>query len=137
MDTKNSKQNFLNLVERERACTDRTGNDFSFITFNINKFIKNGGEKNDLRDLLKKNIRDYDNVGFLEKNCFTMLFPQTSGEEVRKVAHRFCNAVIPENLNPTSTVFTYPSREDPEKQVAAQHASAETSGTIPHMKAWA
>ncbi len=64
MGTIYSKQEFLDIVERERARTDRMGNYFSIITFNLNK-LKNEGVEKALGDLFLKNTRDYDDIGFL------------------------------------------------------------------------
>ena len=50
MGTIYSKQEFLDIVERERARTDRMGNYFSIITFNLNK-LKNEGVEKALGDL--------------------------------------------------------------------------------------
>ena len=136
MGTIYSKQEFLDIVERERARTDRMGNYFSIITFNLNK-LKNEGVEKALGDLFLKNTRDYDDIGFLEKNCFAMLSPQTSYEQAHTVAHRFCSAIIPVNLSPTSAVFTYPSPGVPGRQKDAQHTAPEASKTIPDLTAWA
>jgi lipopolysaccharide/colanic/teichoic acid biosynthesis glycosyltransferase len=108
MDTICSKQEFLNIVERERARTDRTGNDFSIITFNINKVKHAACGENALGDLLMKNTRRSDDIGCVEKNSYAILFPHTSFEKAQKLANRFCSTIIPENLNPQATVFTYP-----------------------------
>ncbi len=108
MDIIYTKLKFLNIVERERARTYRTGNYFSIITFNINTLKKNEAGEKTFGDLLVKNTRNYDDIGILEKNCFAILLPETSCEQAHKVADRLCSTVIPESLNPTSTVITSP-----------------------------
>jgi lipopolysaccharide/colanic/teichoic acid biosynthesis glycosyltransferase len=132
-----SKQKFLDIVEHERARSDRTGDCFSVITFHISTLNKHESEKTAFGDLFIKNTRRYDDIGFLENNCFAILSPRISCEQAHKVAHRFCSAIIPENLNPTSTVFTYPSTGESGKQDDAQHTAADASKTISHMAAWA
>ncbi len=137
MDIIYTKLKFLNIVERERARTYRTGNDFSIITFNIHTLKKNEAEKKTFGDLLVKNTRDYDDIGILEKNCFAILLPETSCEQAHKVADRLCSAITPENLNPTSAVITSQFHEEHGSQEGAQHTATETSITIPHLTAWA
>ena len=137
MGTIYSKQEFLGIIERERARADRMGGWFSVVTFTTNTLKKNEGEKRILCELLIRNTRDYDDIGFIEKNCFAILFPRASYEQAHKVAHRFCSAIIPENPGATSAVFTYPSQGESGRQKDAQHTAAEASKTISDLTAWA
>jgi len=137
MDTIYSKQTFLSIIECERARADRIGGYFSVVTFTINALKKSGGEKKILYDLLVKNTRGYDDFGFIKKNCFAILLPQASYAQAHKVAQRFCSAIIPENLNPTAGVFTYPTPVEPGRQKDAQHTADAGSSTLFHMTAGA
>ncbi len=133
MDTIYSKQEFITIVERERARADRMGGCFSVVIFTMNKLKKNEGEKRNLCELFIRNTRDYDDIGFIAKHCFAILLPETSSEQAHKVAHKFCSAMIPENLTPTASVFTYPSAVEHGRKEQARHAAVEGSGTILHI----
>ena len=137
MDTIYSKQKFLNIVERERALADRMGGCFTVVTFIMNTLKKNEGEKRNLCDLFIRNTRGYDDIGFIEKHCFAILLPETSSEQAHRVAQRFTRTIIPETLNPTAAVFTYPSAVEHGRKEHAQHTAAEDPSTVLHMTAGA
>jgi lipopolysaccharide/colanic/teichoic acid biosynthesis glycosyltransferase len=137
MDTIYSKQEFISLVERERSRADRMGGCFSVVTFTMHKLKKNEGEKRNLCDLFIRNIRDYDYIGFIEMHCFAILCPDTSSEQAHRVARRFTHAIIPENLMPIASVFSYPSPGTTGRRKDAQHTAAEGAESIPPMTAWA
>jgi hypothetical protein len=77
----------------------------------MNTLNKQESDEHAIGELFIKNTRGYDDIGFLEKNCFGILCLQISYEQAHKVAYRLCRSVIPANQNPTFTVFTYPSPE--------------------------
>jgi lipopolysaccharide/colanic/teichoic acid biosynthesis glycosyltransferase len=100
------------MLERERARTDRSGNEFSIILFNIVNSDKQHLNIKALGYLIRKRIRVYDDIGWFEKNKLGILLPETGFDQARKLAQQIGRDIIPRSYDSDYVVLTYPTHWD-------------------------
>lgn len=112
METIYATKDFLRILERERARTDRSGDAFSIILFNIVNSDKHDLNIKALGYLIRKRIRVYDDIGWFEKNRLGILLPDTGFDQAKKLAQQIGNSIIPKSYDSNYVVLTYPTHWD-------------------------
>jgi lipopolysaccharide/colanic/teichoic acid biosynthesis glycosyltransferase len=98
------------ILERERARTERTGREFSFVVFDADGGdASNGDGLRRLADLLQRRIRVTDVVGRYEEKSLGVVLPATTAEGAWKFAEDVCKGIPATLPPPRITVYTYPS----------------------------
>lgn len=104
-----SKKEFTAILNRERARSDRTGQVFSIIIFELEVLngLKNVIEV--LDHLIRQRIRSCDEIGWVGEMRLGTLLPGTSKEGAQKLADDFCDSVFPGKFQAKYIILTYPS----------------------------
>ena len=138
MHTINSKKDFYTNVERERARSDRTGDDFSIIIFNLKKV----SPRSDLSiqaiaDSIGEKIHCYDDIGWFGKNKLGVLLPQTNYEDAKKLATTISDSVINGKLTCEHSILTYPFHWVNPLKSKKEEISARDRSNFSSLDAWA
>ncbi len=107
-----SVEEFREILQRERARTDRTGREFSLVGFDIEcSFNPNDVDAmaQSLVRLLKPRVRTTDEVGWFDKHRIGVVLPDTPTQGAWKLAKGVCQAISANAKPPFCTVYTYPS----------------------------
>jgi GGDEF domain-containing protein len=63
---------------------------------------------NSFAEALRKRIRCYDEIGFIEENRLAVLLPETPLEEAHKLAESLCHTVLPRQRDVRYELYSYP-----------------------------
>ena len=120
-----SPRDFHAAIERERARSDRTGDRFSLVLFNISDIPADGAVAPVLVRALTRHTRSIDQVGWLDTRHIGVVMPSTSPDGAMKLADDIVQRIVLEIDPPTFKVLTYPSRWTTElKDLSADDPSA-------------
>ncbi len=107
-----SKEQFERLLERERARSDRTGELFSLIVFQLGKTSDDQQTLLHLAQILKRRLRLTDDAGRLDRLQIGVFLPDTPASGAWTVADDVC-VCVPAGLPlPDCHVYCYPSTPD-------------------------
>ena len=104
-----SKEEFVKIIENERARADRNNHYFSLILFDIASI---GIEKVAIERLIEsisRRIRKIDNVGWYDNQHIGVILPYTSDHGARKFAALICYALEVSDATSICNIYTYPS----------------------------
>ena len=103
-----SKEEFKNIIEKERARADRNNHILSLVIFDMGA----SGPKNSTTIQLIENIwgriRFIDEVGWYNNQRIGMILPYTSNKGATKLAENICESLNESIPKPVCTVYTYP-----------------------------
>jgi lipopolysaccharide/colanic/teichoic acid biosynthesis glycosyltransferase len=99
---------FRRLLERERARSDRTGDQFSLLVFEARDADLRQATFRRLALILRDRLRMTDDAGWLDGERIGTLLPCTPAEGAWKVADDVCLRFGLEELPPLCTVYVYP-----------------------------
>ena len=97
------------ILERERARADRSGQEFSFVVFEIGETDLNDDHLSDLISILADRLRSTDEVGWFNKSQIGLVLPYTPVVGARKFANEICRVFSKISSPPTFTIYLYPS----------------------------
>jgi len=106
-------ETLLNILERERARSDRTGNEFSCIVFRAD----GGAGESDasmrrLAHILVNTVRIGDAIGWIAGGNLAAVLPSVSAEGAMRFADRVAHKFGPDGTPLLRTVHTYPYWKD-------------------------
>lgn len=96
------------LLQEERARSNRSRNEFSFVLFNMKPF--SGDEKTASRfiHILLERIRAIDKAGWLDRDSIGIVLPATSSNGARILAEDILHLQSRPDLPVEYTIYTYP-----------------------------
>jgi len=100
---------FRNILERERARADRTGDEFSLVTFFPQEHESDRVAVARLVKILKRRLRSTDEIGWLDKRHVGVVLPGTPARGAWKVADDVCQCLPGNAPAPLVSVYCYPS----------------------------
>jgi lipopolysaccharide/colanic/teichoic acid biosynthesis glycosyltransferase len=106
-------ETLLNILERERARSDRTGNAFSCVVFRAD----GGAGKSDasmrrLAQILVNTVRIGDAIGWIAGGNLAAVLPSVSAEGAGRFADRVAQKFGQDGSELLRTIHTYPHRKD-------------------------
>lgn len=104
-----SMERFRDILERERARSDRNGHQFSLVVFNVGNPEPDSTQVRHLVHVLTNRIRLTDEAGWLDNQHIGVLLPDTSATGAWRLADDVCKTFTADNSSPECTVYTYPS----------------------------
>jgi lipopolysaccharide/colanic/teichoic acid biosynthesis glycosyltransferase len=105
-----SEDAFRQILERERARTDRYGGVFSLLVFGIGNQNGNLPKKKSIAEIIINRIRPTDDVGWFEKYTLGVALPGTAHEGAIKLADDICQKILARKQTvPSFEVYTYPN----------------------------
>jgi lipopolysaccharide/colanic/teichoic acid biosynthesis glycosyltransferase len=105
-----SSNTLRRILERERARTDRTGQEFSLVVFDPGgRDARDTAGMRRLADLLARRIRATDALGLFDEKSLGVVLPATPAEGAWKFANDVCLEIPAAGLPPRCTVYTYPT----------------------------
>jgi len=117
---------FHHMLERERARTDRTGDEFSLLTFGMRSWGAGRTTFTCLAELFEQRLRITDAAGWLNSRHLGVILPDTPGWGAWTVADELCMRLPHDALLPECRVFVYAPR-DPSAAADGQHQGARFS----------
>ena len=102
-----SAEEFLQILKRERARADRYSHEFSLAFFYLENMDSSDDKVRRLSHVIARRVRYTDQVGWLDKSSFTVLLPDTSAQDARKLAHEISNVIAETDSPPACRVYTY------------------------------
>jgi lipopolysaccharide/colanic/teichoic acid biosynthesis glycosyltransferase len=120
---------FRLILERERARTDRTGQEFSLVVFGIGSAT--GSLEMVTRYLetaIKKRSRNSDAIGWFDASALAAILPGTPPVGALKFAESVRQTVATRITVLHTTVYTYPTKWIDQKQAGDATTSAESGG---------
>ncbi len=99
---------FQALIRHERNRADRDGNSFSIAIFEANSVRSISFSEKNLCDILKKEMRTIDEIGWLDSNTICVLLPATDLSGAQRYASRACGAALACGHPLSYEVFSYP-----------------------------
>jgi lipopolysaccharide/colanic/teichoic acid biosynthesis glycosyltransferase len=103
-----SARNFSSIINRERDRSDRTGQGFSLIIFEVGNGKNRSDSVRNLVPILIHRIRSTDAIGWLEDGRIGVILPHTTTESAWKFVANVRNACNGHAL-PECVVYAYPS----------------------------
>ncbi len=129
-----SLEDFRDILERERARAERTGQEFSLVVFDASR--QNGTALACLKDLahaLASRVRASDEVGWFSDKSIGVALPATSAEGAWKFADDVSRRTDSSIPSLERTVYTYPTKwiksGDNPKDAGQLRRSGDRSGT--------
>ena len=98
-----------NIIMRERARTDRSGHEFSVITFDIGNYVNNESFHDDCCHFLETRLRSIDETGWFTDGHIGIVLSYTPAKKAAKLAERFQEIMRYKSYTITVEVFAYPS----------------------------
>ena len=102
-----SAEEFLQILKSERARADRYSHEFSLAFFYLENMDSSDDTLRRLSRVIARRVRYTDQVGWLDRYSFTVLLPDTSAHDARKLAHEISNAIAETDSPPACRVYTY------------------------------
>jgi lipopolysaccharide/colanic/teichoic acid biosynthesis glycosyltransferase len=104
-----SEKVFRQILERERARSDRYGGVFSLLVFNAADPNSNQPKRHVIAEILLNRVRPTDDVGWFEKYTLGVALPGTAHEGAIKLAEDICQKISAHKQPvPSFEVYTYP-----------------------------
>jgi lipopolysaccharide/colanic/teichoic acid biosynthesis glycosyltransferase len=103
-----SARNFSSIIHRERDRSDRTGQGFSLVIFEVGNGKNRSDSVRNLVPILTHRIRSTDAIGWLEDGRIGVILPHTTTERAWKFVANVRNA-FNGNAPPECVVYAYPS----------------------------
>lgn len=122
-----NKNNFLSMVERERARAERRGHSFSIIIFDLGTLHKKNHYREALLGRICSRVRVYDAIGCFATDRISVLMPYAGYTEAQSIAEKIRAATMPGSLSLPCLVLTYPNH----------WCSASEKNTCQDMSPWA
>jgi len=97
------------ILQRERARTDRTGNSFSLVVFDIGNTRVDENATVRLTQVLTQRVRSIDEIGWFDRQHISVVLPATPAQGASKLAEDICKAMVRHALTPKFKVYTYPT----------------------------
>ena len=105
-----SEDAFRQILERERARTDRYGGVFSLLVFHIGNPNGNLQKRQFIAEIIINRVRPTDDVGWFEKYTLGVALPGTAHEGAIKLADDICQKILARKQTvPRFEVYTYPN----------------------------
>jgi hypothetical protein len=104
-----SRKDFQMILENEQGRSDRTGWEFSVLTFELTNSRPENSSIRRLRKVLYNRIRSCDVIGMIDKKHFCVILPVTPVDGARILADNVCNALNSGKLHLKYTVYSYQS----------------------------
>lgn len=130
---------FLTLLRQERYRTDRGGNEFSLVVFEVNGARPRNGELALVSARMKEEMRSIDEVGWLDRTTIGALLPATKREGGRSFAKRVLQRT-PSGMTFPFEIYTYPGNwlpqvesEGSENRKAQKPSVADSHGRAAQM----
>lgn len=105
-----SPREFYAVLQRERARSDRAGDRFSLLLFNIADSSGDQTLAPYLVKILTQRIRSTDEVGWFDTQRIGVVMPNTPAEGALRLADEICEKIAKEKRPLDFKVFTYPSK---------------------------
>ncbi len=102
------REEIWNILERERARTDRTGIGFSLLVFKAPRRAA-AGRLEEVAKVLRRRLRRTDVFGWLDRTRIGVVLPATLATDAWKVAEMVCPDLPPSRELPTCDVYYYPT----------------------------
>jgi lipopolysaccharide/colanic/teichoic acid biosynthesis glycosyltransferase len=103
-----SVRQFRQVLARERARSDRSGDRFCLLSFSPRDDATARDLHLQLPAILQRRLRATDEVGWLDVNCIGVMLPGTPPRGAWKLAEDVCQTLAPSPA-PTCRVYCYPS----------------------------
>jgi len=103
-----STRDFSSIIHRERDRSDRTGQGFSLVIFEVGNGKKRSDSVRNLVPILTHRIRSTDAIGWLEDDRIGVILPHTTTESAWMFVANVRNACNG-NAPPECVVYAYPS----------------------------
>jgi lipopolysaccharide/colanic/teichoic acid biosynthesis glycosyltransferase len=103
-----SIRDFSSIINRERDRSDRTGQGFSLVIFEVGNGKKRSDSVRNLVPILTHRIRSTDAIGWFEDGRIGVILPHTTTESAWKFVANVRNA-FNGNVPPDCVVYAYPS----------------------------
>ena len=103
-----SKEVFHRILVRERARVDRYGGGFSMAVFDVGDSDKQIINENYFSQIVRKQIRPTDEVGWFEKSKIGIVLPDTPPFGAKKLAEEICRSISIDTQALTFIVYNYP-----------------------------
>jgi lipopolysaccharide/colanic/teichoic acid biosynthesis glycosyltransferase len=103
-----STRNFSSIIHRERDRSDRTGQGFSLVIFEVGNGKNRSDSVRNLVPILTHRIRSTDAIGWFEDGRIGVILPHTTTESAWKFVANVRNA-FNGNAPPDCVVYAYPS----------------------------
>ena len=103
-------ERFHDILERERARSDRKEGQFSVVVFHVGNSGTDSAQVQHLADILTNRIRSTDEAGWFDAHRIGVLLPETSVVGAWRLADDICQAIAAKTSPPECTVYTYPSK---------------------------
>ena len=112
-DSINSQEKFAEIIERERARSDRNGHGFSIISYEMKSDDINKPSVQKLLTILPKRMRITDEIGWFDDQHIGLLLYSSKLEDARSFARQIESAVVStEESAPKYSIYPYPSSSD-------------------------
>jgi len=121
-----SAERLRDILDRERARADRTGDQFSLLAFAAAERTTTPGTLARLVKVLERRLRFTDEIGWLDDRQIGVVLHATSARGAWKVADDVCLEFPPGSSKPVCRVYTYPSQ-----QPLPEHAEADSDRYLP------
>jgi lipopolysaccharide/colanic/teichoic acid biosynthesis glycosyltransferase len=131
LDSLLSAKQFDRLLERERARSDRSGEEFSLIVFALGPKKSHDDVLPHLAGILQQRLRATDDAGLLDQRRIGVVLPATPASGAWTVVDDVC-VCIPAGIElPECTVYTYPTNWLAEQTADGEDDYAETDDGRP------
>lgn len=102
-------EDFATVLNRERDRSDRTGQEFSLVVFEVRADGPDLEAARKLASLLTERVRSTDNVGWLEDGRLAVVLPHTSAEGAWLFVSTVRKGIPEASPHPECTVYSYPT----------------------------
>jgi len=126
-------ERFQMLLKRERNRSDRCGQRFSILIFNVGSFYYDHSLIRSFIGILKKNIRVTDDIGWFDHQSIAVILPETDkdgGSILLEKIIRLSQSVIPQI---DYRFYTYPSKKcltEQEEVILLPHVDLQTKMAV-------
>jgi PleD family two-component response regulator len=110
LDGIRSAEEFRAILDRERARSNRSGQSFSLVIFDLEDVNGDSGCVRRLAYVLSHRVRATDEIGWFDERRIGVVLPYTAPDVAWKVPDDVCQMIAAGALSPSYTVYTYPSR---------------------------
>jgi len=104
-----SRIDFQIILEDERTRSDRTGCEFSVITFEASNSKPDNSSIRCLNKILNRRTRSCDEIGLIDENRLCVILPETPTDGAQILADNICKAINSEKIHLKYTVCSYQS----------------------------
>lgn len=96
------------ILQEERARSNRSRNEFSFILFDVKNLQYDRNTVSDFIQVLSERVRAIDKVGWMEEHAIGVVLPSTPSPGARKLAEEILNLRNTGDHAIMYTIYTYP-----------------------------